>query len=152
MLTWQRTVGMVIGLGVGAAILGLTGGPARGPVASGPILSECDAHLHELVLHYEASAKGIVGPVYRDFLGRLDNDVRVHVVCPDRSAFEDFVATVGPAKCRVSPIVVGHPITTWSRDRCAAPPGRRCGAPGARGPATTSASARSPTPRQRYRS
>jgi len=43
--------------------------------------------------------------------------VSVHVVCPDRAAFEDFVATVGAVSCRVSPVVVGHSITTWSRDR-----------------------------------
>ncbi len=117
MLHWQRMVGAVIGLVVGGTILGLTGGPARGPAASGPILSECDGHLRELVLHYEPSAKEIVAPVYRDFLGGLDSDVRVHVVCPDRAAFEDFIAIVGPARCRLSPIVTGHPITTWSRDR-----------------------------------
>jgi hypothetical protein len=70
-----------------------------------------------LVLHYEPSSKEIVAPVYRDFLGALDSDVGVHIVCPDRPAFDDFVATVGPVKCRVSPILTGHPITTWSRDR-----------------------------------
>ena len=117
MLRWQTMVGVVIGLVVGGTILALRGGPTRGPAASGPILSECDGHLHELVLHYEPSAKEIVAPVYRDFLGGLDSDVRVHVVCPDRTAFEDFVATVGSVRCRVSPIVTGHPITTWSRDR-----------------------------------
>ena len=110
-------VGVVIGLVAGGTILALTRGPARGLVASGPILSECDGHLREVVLHYEPSAKEIAAPVYRDFLGALDGDVEVHVVCPDRAAFEDFVATVGPVKCRVSPIIAGHPITTWSRDR-----------------------------------
>ncbi len=117
MFGWQKPVGVAIGLVAGGAILALTGGPTRGPVASGPILSECDGHLRELVLHYEPSAKEIVAPVYRDFLGALDSDVGVHIVCPDGAAFEDFVATVGPVKCRVSPIVAGHPITTWSRDR-----------------------------------
>ena len=117
MLSWQRMVGAVIGLAIGGAILALTGGPVRGPIASGPILSECDGRLGELVLHYEPSAKEIVAPVYSDFLRRLDRDVRVHVVCPDHAAFADFVATVNPAGCLVSPIVTGHPITTWSRDR-----------------------------------
>ena len=117
MFRWQKILGVIIGLVAGGAILALTRGPNRGPLPSGPILSECDGHLGELVLHYEPAAKEIVAPVYRDFLGALGNDVRVHIVCPDRPAFEDFVATVGPVKCRVSPILVGHPITTWSRDR-----------------------------------
>jgi hypothetical protein len=117
MFRWQTLVGVIIGLAVGGGILALTGGPGRGPRPSGPILSECDGHLRELVLHYEPSAKGIVAPVYRDFLGALDSDVGVRIVCPDRAAFDDFVTTVGPVRCRVSPVPVGHPITTWSRDR-----------------------------------
>ena len=125
MFRWQTMVGVIIGLVAGGAILALTGGPGRGPLPSGPILSECDGHLRELVLHYEPSAKEIVAPVYRDFLGALDSDVGVHIVCPDRAAFDDFVATVGPVQCRVSPILVGHPITTWSRDRWVALSARR---------------------------
>jgi hypothetical protein len=131
MLRWQTIVGVILGLVAGGAILALTGGPGRGPLPSGPILSECDGHLRELVLHYEPSAKEIVAPVYRDFLGALDTDVGVHIVCPDCPAFESFVATVGPVRCRVSPILAGHPITTWSRDRWVAL------APAAAGGATT---------------
>lgn len=131
MFRWQTIVGVIIGLVAGGGILALTGGPGRGPLPSGPILSECDGHLCELVLHYEPSAKAIVVPVYRDFLGALGSDVQVHIVCPNRAAFEDFVATVGPVGCRVSPILAGHPITTWSRDRWVAL------APAAVGGATT---------------
>jgi hypothetical protein len=120
MFRWQTIVGVIIGLVAGGGILALTGGPGRGPLPSGPILSECDGHLRELVLHYEPAAKEIVAPVYRDFLAALDKNVGVHIVCPDRPAFDDFVATVGPVTCRVSPILAGHPITTWSRDRWAA--------------------------------
>jgi hypothetical protein len=112
MFRWQTTVGVIIGLVAGGAILTLTGGPRRGPLPSGPILSECDGHLHELVLHYEPTAKEIVAPIYRDFLGALEGDVGVHIVCPDRPAFDDFVATVGSIRCRVSPVLAGHPITT----------------------------------------
>ena len=117
MLRWQTIVGVIIGLVAASGILALTGGQERAPLQSGPILSECDGHLRELVLHYVPSAKEIVAPVYRDFLRALDSDVGVHIVCPDRAAFEDFVATIGPVKCRVSPIITRHPITTWSRDR-----------------------------------
>jgi hypothetical protein len=117
MFRWQTLVGVIIGLVAGGAILALTGGPRRAPLPPGPILSECDGHLRELVLHYEPAAKAIVAPIYREFLGALESDVGVHIVCPDRLAFDDFVATIGPVRCRVSPVLAGHTITTWSRDR-----------------------------------
>ena len=117
MLRWQTLVGMILGLVGGAGILALTGGPQRTGTPSGPILSECDGHLRELVLHYEPAAKAIVAPIYRDFLRALDRDVNVHLVCPDRAAFEDFVVTVGQVPCKTSPILAGHPMTAWSRDR-----------------------------------
>ena len=108
--------GVQIG-GPSGAILSLTGSPQPHLPASGPILSECDGHLRDLVLHYEPGAKPVVAPVYCKFLRALESDVRVHVVCRDPAAFDDFRATVGPVPCQVSPILVGHPITTWSRDR-----------------------------------
>jgi hypothetical protein len=117
MLRWQTLVGMILGLVFGAAILGLTGTPERKGIPSGPILSECDGHLRDLVLHYEPAAKAIVAPIYREFLSALDRDVTVQLVCPDRAAFDDFVAAVGSVPCPVVPILVGHPMTAWSRDR-----------------------------------
>ena len=116
-LRWQTLVGGLIGLLFGTAILALTGSLERQPVPSGPILSECDGHLRELVLQYEPAAKNIVVPVYRDFLRALDPDVRIHLVCPDRAAFDDFLATIGDVGCRVTPILAGHAMTAWSRDR-----------------------------------
>ena len=129
MFRWQTSLGVVIGLVAGFTILALTGGVAKTRPPSGPILSECDGHLSELVVHYEPSAKEMVATVYREFLGALDADVTVHVVCPDRPAFEDFVSMLQGVKCRLNPIIVKHPITTWSRDRWvaltppASPPG-----------------------------
>ena len=110
-------VGVFIGLLCGSAILALTGSFERQPVASGPILSECEGHLRELVLQFEPAAREIVAPVYRDFLRALDPDVSIYLVCPDRAAFDNFVAAIGEIRCRVAPILTGHPMTAWSRDR-----------------------------------
>ena len=107
----------MIGLVGGCAFLALTGGPERRLPPPGPILSECDGHLRQLVLHYEPGAKEIVAPVYRGFLAALDRDVQVCVVCPDQPAFDEFTAAVGIVHCGLTPIVVGHPITAWARDR-----------------------------------
>ncbi|MCX6922877.1 MAG: hypothetical protein NT154_06655 [Verrucomicrobia bacterium] len=117
MFRWQKLLGVIIGLVSGTAILSLTGSPEPRPIPSGPILSECDGHLRELVLQYEAAAKAIVAPVYRDFLRALGSDVSVHLVCPDRATFEDFVAAMGPVPCSITPILTSHPMTAWSRDR-----------------------------------
>ena len=114
---WQTWAGAVAGVLLGAAILSLTGAGPKRAVPSGPILSECDGHFRDLVIQYEPASKGIVAAVYHDFLGALEENVNVHVVCPNQTAFTDLVATIGPVKCHLLPIVVGHPMTTWSRDR-----------------------------------
>ena len=117
MFRWQTALGAVIGLAAGLAVLALTSGNPNRAAASGPILSECDGRMREVVVQYEPSAREVVAAVYRDFLGALDPDVIVHVVCPDRPAFEDFVSLTGRIRCRLDPIITHHPITTWSRDR-----------------------------------
>ncbi len=99
MFRWQTALGAAIGLVVGLAVLALSGSGSDKTAASGPILSECDGRMRELVVHYEPSAKEIVAAVYRDFLGALEPDVTVHVVCPDRPAFEDFVPLLGQIRC-----------------------------------------------------
>ena len=120
MMRWQTGVGVALGLLVGAAVLSISGGGSgrRRLPPSGAILSECDGRLSELVIHYETSAKAGVVPVYRDFLRALERDVTVHVVCPSRAACDELVAALGDdVRCRLVPVVVDHPITTWSRDR-----------------------------------
>jgi N-dimethylarginine dimethylaminohydrolase len=117
MLRWQTVLGVVLGLLTASAILSLTGNTLKKRTESGPILSECDGRLRELVVHYEPSARPMVAAVYRDFLGALEADVTVHVVCPTAVAYEDFLSLAGTTKCRLSPIITHHPITTWSRDR-----------------------------------
>jgi len=117
MFRWQTVLGVVLGLLTASAILSLTGNAGRRKPNSGPILSECDGRLRELVIHYEPTAKPMVAEVYRDFLGALEADVTVYVVCPEDTVYEDFRSLLGPVKCRLSPIVAHHPITTWSRDR-----------------------------------
>ena len=59
----------------------------------------------------------MVVPTYRAFLRQLPADVTVQVVCPNRQAYNDLLARIGTTDCRLSPVIVGHPITAWSRDR-----------------------------------
>jgi len=121
MWRWQTGLGVVLGLLAGGAILSIVGGGGGGggktSPPTGPVLSECDGRLGELVIHYDPAAKDMVVQVYRDFLGALESDVSVHVVCPNQIAFDELTDTVGPVGCRLTPVVVNHPMTTWSRDR-----------------------------------
>jgi len=111
-------LGIAIGLSAAVVVLSLlTGGQGRREPATGPILSDADGPIRELVIHYVSGAAEVSGPVYRQFLAALGPDVTVHVVCPDHRAFEDLQARVGPVPPRLSPIPVGHALTTWSRDR-----------------------------------
>jgi N-dimethylarginine dimethylaminohydrolase len=111
-------IGVLLGL-AGAAIV-LARLEMRTTRPSGPpfsLLSDCDESIDELVIHYVVEAGDVVGPTYADFLTQLPDDVVVHVVCPRLSAFEDFQRRVGHVDCRLEPVVVGHEMTTWSRDR-----------------------------------
>jgi len=114
---WQTFTGAVIGLALGIAILNLADVGRRQAPPSGAILSECNGHFRELVIQYEPSAREIVSRPYADFLGALGDDVTIDVVCPNRAAYDELVAFVGQVHCKLRPIVVNHPMTTWSRDR-----------------------------------
>lgn len=114
---WQTLLGIAIGLAGGLFIVSLTGTTQRQRPPTGPILSECNGGLRELVIHYEPTAKAMVLPVYREFLSALHAGVTVHAICPSRAAFDELVTDVGPSPCRLLPLIVNHQMTTWSRDR-----------------------------------
>jgi hypothetical protein len=112
--------GVLLGLVASAALLSVfddAGGGSPAGALHGPLLSDCEGTIRELVIHYVPGAAEVVGPAYCDFLPQLPEDVTVHVICPDRAAFEDLLRRVGPTQCVLSPVVVDHPVTTWSRDR-----------------------------------
>lgn len=109
-------VGIALGLVISAAILPLLERENASP-PSGALLSECDGEIQELVIHYVRDAADTVAPIYRNFLPLLPEQIAVHVVCPEEADFADLRSRVGPTACRLSPVVVGHPITAWARDR-----------------------------------
>lgn len=117
MFRWQTLLGMVIGFVGGLFIVSLAATAPRQRPPTGPVLSECNGGLRELVIHFEPTAKAMVMPVYREFLSALDAGITVHAICPSQVAFDELVTGVGPLSCRLLPLVVNHPMTTWSRDR-----------------------------------
>jgi len=119
---YRVSLGVLLGLAASVPVLSLLDGTGSGDsglpeVVSGPLLSDCDGAIRELVIHYVPETADVIVPTYRDFLRQLSADVTVHVVCPDERAFEDLCKRVGPTECELSAVLVDHPITCWSRDR-----------------------------------
>ena len=118
-IKFHAMLGVLLGLAVSAGVLSVyeDGANQMPQLSTGPLLSECDGSLRQVVIHYPAEAAEVVVPTYRGFLRQLPADVTVQVVCPDKHAYDDLLARVGPTKCSLSPVIVGHAITAWSRDR-----------------------------------
>lgn len=115
-----RSLGLALGvlaaLGVVAWKHTATGGAA--------MLSEYEGSLRGIVIHY-APGSDFVLPVYRQFLQQLPADVRVYVLCPDADAYAQVRKELGALSSRLQPVLVGHAMTAWSRDRWIALRGRR---------------------------
>lgn len=115
--TWP---GVMIGLAVaGAVMFAVERGrrpPPRWPDA-GPVLSDCDGQIRELVIQYVAGSAEISAPAYRSFLPLLPDGITVRVLCSAQSDFDDLARRVGPVNCKLAPVVTGHAMTCWARDR-----------------------------------
>jgi hypothetical protein len=118
-LRWEVALGVLIGLFGSAAVLSFfeSGAGSAPGFAGGPIVSECDGALGEIVIHYVGEAAEATLPTYRAFLGKLPAEVTVHVACPDEQSYKDLLAGIGATRCKLSPVIVGHALTAWSRDR-----------------------------------
>ena len=81
MIRWQTQVGVGLGFGIALLVLAFVGSGMKRS-SSGPLLSEHDGRLREVVIQYEPESKDIVVSTYRDFLRWLGSDVIVHVVAP----------------------------------------------------------------------
>lgn len=111
-------LGVVLGLAAAAVVLPMLDGRGGPPgLHAGPLLSDCDGRLRDLVIHHVPESADITAGVYDGLLRHLPADVTVHVVCADAAAFDDLAGRAGTVQCTLAPVVVGHPITTWSRDR-----------------------------------
>lgn len=108
---------MAIGVAAALIVAAVAHRRAPAPAVAGPLTPDCDGALAELVIHTTVEAGDVSGPVYAAFLPQLPADVTVRVVCPDRGAFGALRDRLGETRCELSPLIVGHAISTWSRDR-----------------------------------
>jgi hypothetical protein len=117
-VSWRsRFLGVVLGLTGAIVVLALVGTPWPVHSRGGPVLSECEGALRELVIHYTLDAAPVTGAIFSEFLRQLEAEIDVHVVCPDRAAYDDLCGRAGTLRCRLWPVLVDHEITGWSRDR-----------------------------------
>src|SRR5437867_1841598 len=116
MLRLPHILGILLGVTCAILLLSsITGRQSPRPV-TGPLMSECDGALHEIVIQYTRGAQNVL-PVYHDFLPLLAADVTVDVVVPDTTAFDELRSALPALSCTLRPIVTDHPMTAWSRDR-----------------------------------
>jgi hypothetical protein len=112
-------VGVALGIAGALVLMPLLGGDGDPPEQStiGAAISDCDGEIRELVIQYTPASTHIIHGPYRSFLTQLPAAVTVHVICPDRAAFDALCAHVGSTACKLNPIFVDHKLTCWSRDR-----------------------------------
>jgi hypothetical protein len=116
MLRLPHILGILIGLTGATLLLSSIGGRQSSRPPTGPMMSECNGPLREIVIQYTAGAESVL-PVYRDFLPYLAADVVVDVVVPDAASLDELRLALPPVQCKIRPIIVDHPMTAWSRDR-----------------------------------
>jgi len=121
-----RAVGGMLAGALASIVVVLVAGAAIGPRASRARLVPEDAsgHLRRIAIHYVPAMDGRAMPVWRDLFAELPGDVRVEVAVTRRDDFDRFLGALGAAAIghldRFHAVVVGRPLTTWSRDRMAA--------------------------------
>ncbi len=103
------------------------GGDAASPwpelAAFGPgrLQDETSRRLAEVVIHYDPGQAEELVPVYGQFLPALEPGTIVHVVVPDRAAFDDLDSRLQRdghrVRARLEPEPVGRQITGWAKDR-----------------------------------
>ena len=116
--------GVAAGVVASAACALAVGAAMRAPASHARLVPEdASGHLRRVAIHYVPGMDARALPVWRQLFRALPPDVEIEVAVPDARDFAHFTAAMKDAGvdrlARFHPVVVGHPITTWSRDRMA---------------------------------
>jgi N-dimethylarginine dimethylaminohydrolase len=96
---------------------------ARGPAHAHTrlVAEDASAPLSRIAIHYAPAADRVALGVWRQLFAVMPANVDVQVEVTAQADFERFLRVVHPEHAeRFHAVVVGAPITTWSRDRYAA--------------------------------
>jgi hypothetical protein len=117
--------GIAAGLVASVALVvvaGLARGNAR--VATRLVAEDPSAPLQRIAIHYAPSADPVALGIWRQLFAVLPPQVEVDVEVTAGADFQRLIAKLRAANTpnleRFQPVIVGQPITTWSRDRYAA--------------------------------
>ncbi|HET9987489.1 MAG TPA: agmatine deiminase family protein [Kofleriaceae bacterium] len=85
------------------------------------VAEDASAALKQVAIHYAPSADRVAMPVWKQLFAVLPAEISVEVEVAQRRDFDRLIENLGttPHLDRLHPVVVGSPITTWSRDRYA---------------------------------
>lgn len=110
--------GIAAGVAASALIALLVGATSTQPRAA-LVPEDASGRLQRIAIHYTPAMDDQAMPVWKQLFLALPDDVQVEVAVPSQRDYDRFIRGVGAAR-RFHPVIVGHPITTWSRDRMAA--------------------------------
>ncbi len=113
---WANVLGILLGVIFAAMMVQWVNHRSGVRHTRGEILSECDGSIREIVVQYVSGADG-ARQVLAAFLRQLPKTVKIHLVCPDSAAYDEWSAGGETDARRAQPISVGHDMTAWSRDR-----------------------------------
>ncbi len=102
-----------------ASAAGLT--PRRAAPTARVVAEDASAPLARIAIHYAPAADDVAMPVWRQLFAALPARVEVEVAVARTTDFARFQALLDAAgigdRARFHPVIVGHELTTWSRDR-----------------------------------
>ncbi len=111
--------GALIGT-ITSMVLVMAIGMCRSDVTHRLVPEDASGHLRRIAIHYVPSMDRRVMPVWKQLFASLPADVEVAVVVDQARDFERFAARIDTGSRHFEPILLGHSLTTWSRDRLAA--------------------------------
>ena len=118
-------LGIAAGI-VASLLLVHVAGLARGRTGTRTrlVAEDGSAPLRRIAIHYAPAADKVALGVWKQLFAVLPAQVEVEVEVKDAAAYDRFLGEMRdagtPALERFHPVIVGAPITTWSRDRYAA--------------------------------
>ena len=114
--------GVLLGVAV-STVVALAVGNRAGAPAARLVPEDASGALRRIAIHYVPALDDRAMPVWRQLFAALPADVEVEVAVPAATDFPRLIAGLRAAGVgsldRFRPVIVDHPLTTWSRDRMA---------------------------------
>lgn len=111
--------GMLAGVVVSVIVVMVLGWFKTGETKHTLVPEDASGRVQRIAIHYVPSMDHRILPVWKQLFAVLPESVEVVVVVEHAGDFDRFLSKVGSSP-RFRRVVLGHSLTTWSRDRLAA--------------------------------